>query len=240
MTFKDKLTHNELLQILDYNHLTGIFKRKISVSNNTNAGDIAGSLNKNDGYVEISINGRAYRAHILAWFYYYGYMPEHDIDHKDRIRHHNWILNLRKASRQFNSQNTGNSKANKSGIKGVHQINSTNIWTAQICINGKSKSLGNYKEFDNAVCARLAGEQCLDWSNCDSNSPAYLYVTEKIQNICFECADGIIPHSICGVCNGSGEGQYDGSTCSLCKGKGSMDEYCDCPRGQQLCEQEVF
>lgn len=33
----------------------------------------------------------------------------------------------------------------------------------------------------NAVCARLAGEQCLDWEGCDSNSPAYKYVKENIQ-----------------------------------------------------------
>ena len=28
---------------------------------------------------------------------------------------------------------------------------------------------------------RLAAEQCLDWSNCDSSSPSYLYVSTKIQ-----------------------------------------------------------
>ncbi|MCP4373526.1 MAG: hypothetical protein GY797_36295 [Deltaproteobacteria bacterium] len=50
-----------------------------------------------------------------------------------------------------------------------------------LCINGINKYLGTYNNFDNAVCARLAGEQCVNWSGCDSNSPAFKYVKGHIQ-----------------------------------------------------------
>ena len=33
---------------------------------------------------------------------------------------------------------------------------------------------------DDAVCARLAAEQCLNWEGCDSNSSAYQFVKKYI------------------------------------------------------------
>ncbi len=62
---------------------------------------------------------------------------------------------------------------------------------------------------------------------------------EEIE-VCQECEDGIIPNSICSFCCGSGEGQHDGATCINCKGNGSIDEYCDCTRGNERCVEEVF
>ncbi len=168
------LTHKDLIRQLDYDHLTGIFIRKVSNSNRTKVGDIAGT--KHNGYIIIQVNGYKYRAHRLAWLHYYGYMPENRIDHKDRVKHHNWIKNLREASHMCNIRNTGNYKSNKSGVKGVYWHQSENKWAVQITVNQKTKHLGIYKNFDDAVCARLAGEQCLDWEGCDS----YEYVREII------------------------------------------------------------
>lgn len=54
---------------------------------------------------------------------------------------------------------------------------------AQIAVNGKVKCLGTYTDFDEAVCTRLAAEQCLDWSGCDSNSPAYIYVQTLLKEL---------------------------------------------------------
>lgn len=174
-----KLTYKELLIQLDYNHLTGYFYWKVSNSSQVNIGDIAGT--KQNGYIHIQINGRIYLAHRLAWFYYYGYWPENDIDHRDQIRHHNWILNLRESSKQCNQRNCPNPKNNTSGIKGVSWSKSRQKWLAMLSLDNKNYSLGGYEVFDNAVCARLAGEQCLGWEGCDSCSPAYQYVKENIQ-----------------------------------------------------------
>jgi len=140
---------------------------------------IPGCLSK--GYVSIRINGILYLAHRLAWFWVYGYMPENDLDHIKRVRNDNRIRRLREISKSCNSQNIGTLKNNTSGVKGVNLDKNTNKWGAKIESNNKKYHLGAYKDFDEAVCARLAGEQCLNWGVCDSASPAYLYVKEHIQ-----------------------------------------------------------
>ena len=177
---EEKLTHTELLKILAYDSLTGILKWKINIPGVAKIGDIAGSKNNNNGYIQIGIKRKQYLAHRLACFYYYGYMPENGIDHRDQVRHHNWILNLRETSQQCNLRNVGNSKRNTSGVKGISICSRTKKWIAQIHVNYKTKFLGYYDNFDDAVCARLAGEQCVNWEGCDSSSPAYKYVKENI------------------------------------------------------------
>ena len=174
----NKLTHKELIRQLDYDHLTGILRWKIQ-KKGLCIGDIAGHKNK-QGYIHIGINYKIYYAHILAYFHYHGYYPKNEIDHDDQIKHHNWISNLKESSRVLQMQNTDTPKNNTSGVKGVTWDKQVNKWRAQIMIKGKNKSIGCYKDFDDAICARLAGEQCLDWTNCDSSSPAFKYVKENI------------------------------------------------------------
>ena len=82
------LTHKELHKQLMYNPWDGLFYWKISNSNRVHIGDIAGTTNA-DGYISIRIKNKPYKAHILAWLYVYGYMPENQIDHEDQIKCHN-------------------------------------------------------------------------------------------------------------------------------------------------------
>ncbi|MDD1625982.1 MAG: HNH endonuclease [Methylococcaceae bacterium] len=110
------LTHAELKEWLYYNCLTGIFIWLKSF--NGRAGGIAGCLN-HDGYIHIKINGKSYLAHRLAWFYTYEVWPRNKLDHRDTIRHHNWIDNLREATKKQNNQNVGLKSNNTSGFKGV-------------------------------------------------------------------------------------------------------------------------
>jgi len=170
---KEKLTQERLKEILHYNPKTGIFINKIQRSFSAKKGKTAGAID-GQGYIVIGINYKSYLAHRLAYLYCYGFLPENGLDHIDRIRHHNWISNLREASTQCNQRNYGNRKDNKSGVKGVSFYK--NKWRANIKNNQKQHNLGVYKSFDNAVCARLAAEQCLGWEYCDSNSPAFEYV----------------------------------------------------------------
>ena len=177
--FKGKLSQERLRELLDYDSKTGSFVWKISMKNNVVKGNIAGAINKL-GYRLISIDRKTYRANRLAWFYEYGYFPENGIDHRDRIKHHNWISNLREASAQCNARNTGNKKNNTSGVKGVCWHKEKVKWDARIKINGKNKHLGYYKNLYNAACARLSAEQCVGWEGCDSYSPAFQYVQKNI------------------------------------------------------------
>ena len=175
---KKKLTQKRLKEVLFYDPKIGDFIWKISTGN-VKIGDIASCLNFY-GYIRISVDGVRYKAHRLAWLYEYGYFPENDLDHIDRIKTNNRIKNLREASRSCNMRNTGNQKNNTSGIKGICFDKANNKWESRIKVNRITKHLGRYKDFNDAVCARLAGEQCLNWSSCDSNSPAYQYVKKHI------------------------------------------------------------
>jgi len=171
---KKKLTQKRLKEALHYDSDTGVFVWIVALARRIKTGDVAGF--PDCGYIKIGIDGEEYKAHRLAWLYVYGYFPENEIDHKDRIRCHNWIKNLREVSHKCNIRNTGNHKDNKSGVKGVCWAKHAKKWLATIGVDNKLKHLGIYKNFDNAVCARLAAEQCLDWSGCDSSSPAFKYV----------------------------------------------------------------
>lgn len=173
-----KLTQERLIELLHYNKETGIFTRRIGVAGGGKAGSIAGYLNK--GYVTIGIDYRRYHAHRLAWLYVYGYIPESEIDHIDKIRHHNWITNLREVSHQCNIRNTGNFSHNSSGVKGIIWCKPNKNWRVTINVNGKQIQIGMFTNFCEAVCARLAVEQCLDWNNCDSSSPAFSYIKKHV------------------------------------------------------------
>ena len=175
---RQPLTYQKLRDTLNYNPITGIFTWKISGKGINKS--IAGSKNSED-YIIITINKQRYGAHRLAWLYIYGYFPENGIDHKDRIRYHNWISNLREASPQCNMRNRKVGKNNKTGISGVYYDKSTSKWVAFIYINRICKKVGSFTSFEETVCHRLAAEQCVDWNNCLNNSSAYKYVKEKIQ-----------------------------------------------------------
>ena len=178
------ITYDELRRILDYDRESGVFRWKVARVK-ARIGTEAGTVSKTDGYRYITLNRRRYLAHVLAWLYVHGYYSENVIDHCDRNILHNWIDNLREISFVCNSRNAKLSKANTSGIKGVYQKRQTGKWQAQITLNMKLCHLGYYDNFDDAVCARLAAEQCLNWNGCDSSSPAYRHV-KKLQNKLFE------------------------------------------------------
>lgn len=84
------LTQSELKNKLTYNPETGLFGRK---------NKIAGSLRPN-GYIQIGINKKLFRAHRLAFLYMTGEWPKSDVDHIDMDRKNNKWANLREADRK--------------------------------------------------------------------------------------------------------------------------------------------
>lgn len=106
------LNHDYLRYILTYNPINGHFYWNVRKSSKTKVGDRAGVLHPN-GYIYIRIDGFGYRAHRLAWFYVYKSWPELEIDHIDRIKTNNGILNLRDVTSKVNQSN----KAKKEGVK---------------------------------------------------------------------------------------------------------------------------
>ena len=177
-----KITQARLKEVLHYDTKTGIFTWKTYMSSLALAGNTAGYKNKID-YIVIKIDYNLYYAQRLAWLYVNGYFPENEVDHINRNQSDNRIDNLREVSHGCNMRNTANQKDNTSGVKGVVFDKRDKKWVAQISINHKNCSGGPYKEFEEAVCARLALEQSLNWEGCDSSSPAFQYVQKYILNV---------------------------------------------------------
>lgn len=169
----DNITQEELHKLFTYDKQTGFFEWKIR-PRKLKPGDRAGCKNSK-GYIQIIINKARYKAHRLAWLYVYGYFPENEIDHINRVRHDNRIDNLREVSRSCNVRNIGNPCHNTSGVKGVVWHGQNKKWRAQISIKNRCIYIGTFDDFGEAVFARLAAEQCLGWSGCDLSSPAFRY-----------------------------------------------------------------
>ena len=106
-----------------------------------NVGDELNTLHV-EGYIHISINGKQYLGHRIAWALYYGNLPKGEIDHKNCNKSDNKIENLRLATHSQNQSNSGKYKNNKSGFKGVTLQGGR--WRAVIQAEGKQNHLGYF------------------------------------------------------------------------------------------------
>lgn len=155
------LTADRLREVLTYDPETGVFRWKVRTSIRVTVGEVAGYLR--DGYRFITIDGRKYRAHRLAWLYMYGVWPA-ELDHVNGDRADNRISNLREATRTQNNANTPIRKNNTSGVKGVCWDKRKRKWMAQIRVRGVQRFLGYYETTEEAgeayaaAAARYFGE----------------------------------------------------------------------------------
>ena len=146
------LTQERLKEILHYNPDTGSMNWLV-LDRNKNPDKEAGCLSK-DGYKVIQIDGRQYKAHRIAWLYFYGTWPKKQIDHINRIKNDNRIHNLREANTSENAQNIVKTK-NNTGYRGVTYWSNSGKYVAMICINGKNKFLGSFTTPEDAHAAYI-------------------------------------------------------------------------------------
>lgn len=85
-----------------------------------------------------------------------GYDNKLLVDHINCDKTDNNINNLRMCTNQQNSHNSGLSKANKTGFKGVALSKRTKKYVAYVGVNYKVLVLGSYEKLDDAVAARKA------------------------------------------------------------------------------------
>jgi hypothetical protein len=151
------ITAQEVRSVLDYDPSTGIFRWKID-RGNVRSGSVTGCLHSS-GYLLIGYRNRILRAHRIAWLYVHGEWPSKHIDHINGIKTDNRIVNLRDVSRSVNGQNQRQPTArNKLGLYlGVYKAK--NKYSAQIAINGKSRSLGQFTNADEAYDAYLTAKR---------------------------------------------------------------------------------
>lgn len=116
-------------------------------------------VNSGKGYLTFKFFGSRYKVHRVVWMMLKGPIPDGmEIDHINHVRDDNRIENLRLVSRIENMKNKSIYKSNSSGFCGVC-CRSDGVYTAYINFNGENIFLGNFKEMDNAISARLAAEK---------------------------------------------------------------------------------
>lgn len=143
------LTHSHLVDILKYDPETGVFRWRISKGRRVQAGEVAGC--DRDGYRQIKIDGTAYRAHRLAWFYVNRVWPTDQIDHENLDKADNRFANLREATPQQNGANRSANKNTITGLKGVSRVGVR--FVANIRVGYVGRYLGSFGTSDDARAA---------------------------------------------------------------------------------------
>lgn len=175
---KGRLSYETANEYLRYDPETGLLHRK--KHSRGQKYESPTHLNSCNGYLRINCEGRLYQAHRVIWLLHHGYWPENLIDHINNNRSDNRIINLREVSNTCNIRNCPVQKNSTSGITGVSPSKQYKRWEVYIKVNYKRFNLGFFKDFDEAVCHRLAAEQCLDWSTCRAETPAAAYVKRML------------------------------------------------------------
>lgn len=143
----NSITQDYLKEVLDYNPETGIFTWKIDKGTGK-AGCLAANHNSK-GYIRIGLDGTSFTAHRLAWLYVYGEWPKGHIDHINRIRDDNRIVNLRIVSIRENGQNRIEHALGKQ--VGTHFYRHLGKWGATIQVGNQPHYMGLYPTEEEAA-----------------------------------------------------------------------------------------
>ena len=127
----EQINQEQLKELLHYDPETGVFKWKDTFGWKAKQGTIAGGIN-GSGYIYIRLKRKKYRAHRLAWLYTYGKFPEDQIDHINRDKTDNRLVNLRAVSGKENSRNQFIPTNNTSGHIGVSWHTKNNRWRVSV------------------------------------------------------------------------------------------------------------
>lgn len=140
----------------DYDIVKRWYWRKIDKRGNIDKGYWVTNVKIDDKY-----NKSVLMIHqVIAEIKYGEYESSNSIpDHLSRDTDDNRKCNIILKSNQRNSHNRGLSKVNTSGKTGVSYNKEKNMWTAYITVNYKTKYLGDYTDFNDAVNARKEAEK---------------------------------------------------------------------------------
>lgn len=148
-----ELTQARLNELLHYEPDSGVFTwLQLPVATaRCIVGEAAGTMSH--GYCRISIDGRPYQAHRLAFLWMTGLFPQLDVDHINRDRSDNRWSNLREASKPQNQANSGLNPYNTSGHKGVCWHRQSARWQAFWREGGKEINR-RFQELADAIACR--------------------------------------------------------------------------------------
>ena len=132
-----------------YDSATGVWRYRKTIGG-YRAGSVAGRMAKH-GYRELTMAGKRYSEHRLAWKFVYGSDPCAAIDHINGNRTDNRIANLRLATRSQNAVNSRAPSKAKSGLRGVYKM--YNKYGSYVCFNYKKLWLGLFDTPEEAHAA---------------------------------------------------------------------------------------
>lgn len=159
----NKLPHKALLSAVSYDAQTGLFAWVTSDGRGKAKGS-PGTHHRQTGYIYMTVLGKKYLAHRLAWFYAFGKWPVSKIDHFNGDKTDNRLANLREASDSVNSQNQhGPMSTNLLGVMGVsaHGRN----YRARITVDYRRIKLGVFETPELAHAAYLKAKRQMHAGN---------------------------------------------------------------------------
>ncbi|NTA16041.1 HNH endonuclease [Agrobacterium tumefaciens] len=161
-----RLTQEEVRRSFDYDPTTGIlsWRERDDVGKSWNvrfAGKPAGAKTK-DGYLRVKLNGVRLLVHQMIWLFVFGYVPD-EIDHQNQRKSDNRLSNIREVSRLENARNHTMQANNTSGHTGVYWDKGRGLWRAFVCVGKRQKHLGHFVDFNEAIAARLAANDNLNF-----------------------------------------------------------------------------
>lgn len=148
MTAKPLPSAEHLRAVFRYDRASGrLYWRSHAGIGRAFAGKPAGGISHGFWCVRLKGYG-ALLAHRVIWKMMRGSDPI-EIDHKDGDPLNNRLANLRNATRAQNNRNRGRKR--RGGYRGVSPAGSR--WRAQICVNGRLRHLGCFREPEAAYAA---------------------------------------------------------------------------------------
>jgi hypothetical protein len=159
------LTQEKLKSLLRYDPETGVFTRLQKAAHNAGGG----TVNRLSGYRTLSVEGKLYYAHRLAFLYMTGAWPEHQADHINGDREDNRWSNLRDATPLVNQQNLVSAQSNNcTGFLGVSYApkrRGEKKYVAQLFANGKRRHCTYHETPEAAHAAYLVAKRQLHEGN---------------------------------------------------------------------------
>src|SRR5882762_2820431 len=173
-----ELTHETLIELLDFDPATGVFTWKVARSNRVKPGSRAGVFHQQSGGRYISIDNEKIMAHRLAFFYVNKRWPNTDVRPNDGNYDNCAILNLRETSRVDLAHQRGKQENNTSGYLGVSRTNKDK-WQAALTWNYKQFNLG--ANFDTPEAAHEAREEAVKRFEGTKTQDEYDQVIEHLR-----------------------------------------------------------
>lgn len=140
------LTQKRLRQVLSYDSETGVF----TWVRGSMVGKVAGTLHDSRGFLKVSIDGKRYMLHRLAWLWMTGAMPRSNVEHHDGNHSNNRWANLVAGDRM---QKTAHREPRRiaTDIDGVWSV--ADRFEAVINIDGQTLNIGDFATAEEAQLA---------------------------------------------------------------------------------------